>query len=518
MKFIFLLVTSTLLHATASFAQAGQLDPSFNYDGKVTTKITAFSSISSLAVQPDNKILAAGFATVLGYKNMTLVRYLPDGSLDNTFGTNGILMLTLANSEIIVKKISILPTGRILAGGYVQNGSQYDFCLVQFLQNGAIDPSFGNGGIVNARPGSDDNYANAMVVQPDGKIILAGSSGTAYNPHFAIARFLPNGHPDSSFAGTGSRLLNINSDKDEIKAAALQADGKIVVAGNSFFSGVNGGMHITLARFKPDGGIDSSFNNTGILISTHWGTDNEARAVAVQPNGKIVVAGWVSNGGFSVSRLQVDGTADNGFGTNGYVSTWFGYQSDTGNDLVLQPDGKIVVAGSEFITSYEINHFALARYLPNGSLDPTFNGSGKTATAFGPVSSDQATAVILQPDGKIVAGGFADSCVCFALARYFSGLSVSTSAPANEAYGLSVYPNPVSDQITMVFTLEEPEYLSIQLADLTGQILYTDKHSSPWDAGRHEQSMLIPASIPAGLYWLIVQGDHGRAIRKIFVR
>ena len=292
-------------------------------------------------------------------------------------------------------------------------------------------PDVQRGGKVITDFGEFDS-ANALVLQPDGKLVAAGSSsvlrggGTFPNNDFALARYLSDGRLDSTF-GTGGMVITDFGFGSVANALVLQPDGKLVAAGFIGFFASDGSSrtNVALARYLPDGTLDPTFGTGGKVI-TDVGTDSDARALVLRPDGKLVVAGCIACvqfGDFALARYLSDGSLDTTFGVGGIVTTDF---SDDGGDdfesafaLVLQPDGKLIAAGNSDDPVTFATRFALARYLPDGSLDATFGVGGKVTTDFG---GPWASALILQPDGKLIAGGPGYSGICcferFALARY----------------------------------------------------------------------------------------------------
>lgn len=282
---------------------------------------------------------------------------------------------------------------------------------------GGLDPSFGAGGRVVDNYGGSSDSVNALVVQPDGKILAAGQALYDYGNYngsfaFALSRFNRDGRPDLSFGDRGGIGTFIPGGDAFAQAVALQPNGKIVAAGWS-----RALLTFALIRKNAIGVLDPSFGNGGILLTQLRGAD-VANAVAIQPDGKIVVAGWASpswgaDADFALARYNPDGSYDTAFGDQGKVLTDFGGSDDLLNGMALAPDGKIVAVG---FTS-DKKSWEVARYNSDGSLDPTFGSGGKVTTKFAdgaiPV---EAYAVAVQPDGRIVlAGRFAEQ---FALARY----------------------------------------------------------------------------------------------------
>jgi uncharacterized delta-60 repeat protein len=243
-----------------------------------------------------------------------------------------------------------------------------------------------------------------VVVQGDGKIVVAGSSYNGFNNDFALALYNANGTLDTLFDSDGRLTSNFGGSNDYGRSVAVQSDGKIVVAGYIYTGSSD---EFGLARYNANGTLDTSFDGDG-RARTAIG---RASSVAVQGDGKIVVAGFNSVD-FALARYNANGTLDMSFDGDGTLATDFG-ASDGGRSVAVQSDGKIVVAGTSF------GDFALARYNGNGTLDTSFDGDGKLTTGFG-LSDDYVNGVALQSDGKIVVAGYSDSGSRndFALARY----------------------------------------------------------------------------------------------------
>ncbi|MER6352930.1 delta-60 repeat domain-containing protein, partial [Streptomyces sp. NPDC001634] len=298
------------------------------------------------------------------------------------------------------------------------------FCPgVALAAPGDLDPTFGTGGKVLTDFGGTD-FATA--VQADGKIIAVGQSdgASAGDFDFALARYNTDGSLDPTF-GTGGKVTTNFGGGDGARAVAVQTDGKIVVAGFS-----NTGIsNFAVARYNTDGSLDPTFNGTG-AVTTDFGGEDLALGVALQADGKIVAVGFTSVFGsddFALARYNTDGSLDSTFGTGGKVITDFGTGgNDIANGVVVQTDGKIVAAGSSDTAG--TNDFGLARYNTNGSLDNTFGTGGLVTTDFGGIS-DQAFGVALQTDGKIVAAGFSNASNAndFALARYNTNGSLDST-------------------------------------------------------------------------------------------
>lgn len=291
---------------------------------------------------------------------------------------------------------------------------------------GDLDPSFGTGGKVTTDFFGDIDRANALALQSDGKIVVAG---TAVNSNtggdFALTRYNSDGSLDMSFGTAGKVTTDFFGFFDEARAVAIQSNGKIVATGVTFSN--DSFTDFALARYNIDGSLDSTFGTAGKVTTGFPLTDERANAVVLQGDGKIIVAGVffrnTLSADFVVARYNSDGSLDTTFGTAGKTSTDFLHNADEANALTLQSDGKIVAVG--YASDISLGpQFALARYNSDGSLDTTFGTAGKVITYFfiNRVRYDyEAKAVAIQSDGKIVAAGFILSPSFgpfFALARY----------------------------------------------------------------------------------------------------
>jgi uncharacterized delta-60 repeat protein len=305
---------------------------------------------------------------------------------------------------------------------------------------GGLDGSFGTGGKVTTKIGNANDYGYDLVRQPDGKLVVAGQSVSGVTlGDFALARYNPNGSLDTTFNGTGKVTTEFGPSWDSAAALVRQPDGKLVAAGVSD-NGSNDDF--ALARYNPNGSLDTSFNGTG-KVTTAIGSSSAAHAVVLQPNGKLVIAGVGTNGTqfvFALARYNPNGSLDTSFNGTGKATTPVG-STDVAEDLVLQPDGKLAVTGFTYVGSRRF--FALARYNPNGSLDTGFNGTGKVTTAVG--SDDQAYGLVLQPDGKLVAAGIGwnGSQSVFGLVR-FSGSALTVGKTGGGAGSVTSSPNGIS--------------------------------------------------------------------------
>jgi uncharacterized delta-60 repeat protein len=412
-------------------AAPGELDPTFGSGGKVITPVSSLADGAALAVavQSDGKIVAVGPSnsgtTSAPNYDFALVRYNTDGSLDSSFGTGGKVATDLGGIHEVAWGVALQPDGKIVVAG--ESGSSTtikDFALARYNTNGTLDSSFGTGGKVITPVSSLADGAGAVAIQSDGKIVAAGysNSGTAsaVNRDFTLLRYNANGTLDNSFGVGGKVITDFGSSiDDQANAMAIQSDGKIIAVGYYGLAS-SAGADYALARYNVDGSLDTSFGTGGKVVTPVGNTYDEALAVAIQADGKFVVAGISHNGAnndFSLVRYNTNGSLDNSFGTGGKVITAIGSGDDNASGVAIQSNGKIVVAGeSNSGTSTAPNYdFAVVRYNTDGSLDTSFGTGGKVIT---PISSrnDFVYAATIQADGKIIVAG--SSSTNFALVRY----------------------------------------------------------------------------------------------------
>ncbi|MBI2440392.1 MAG: hypothetical protein HYV35_03370 [Lentisphaerae bacterium] len=440
--------------ALARYHSDGRLD--FK-DGKTYTDIQASTDqIRGLAIQADGKIVGAGGGYDGSYYDFAVARYTTNGDLDCSFGyTNSGRRYTTINSGTELAYAALVqPDGKTVAGGYTiyypSTPDSNRFALLRYTTNGGMDGSWGSGGIVQTSfTNSQLAYCLSIAQQPDGKIVAAGYATSATVYDFALARYNTNGTLDTSFGPNGDGMLttSFGSGFDYATAVALQADGKIVVAGNTLVSVANSN-DFALARYLTNGTLDTSFgtNGTGLMV-TPIGTNNDvANAMAIQSDDKIVVAGYSWQGAnsndFAMARYNADGTLDTGFGTNGTgkVVTPVLSSNDICTSVALAtraasrwPEESVIIAAG-YAWNNTNNDFAVVRYRNNGTLDTRFGNGGKITTDFSN-GADLLYSVAIQSDGKIVAGGYC------------------TVVPSDIRYGLARYDNEIASPRGMLLII-----------------------------------------------------------------
>lgn len=400
-------------------AAPGDLDPTFGRGGKVITNFTTGNDTANdLAIQADGKIVTAGRASGTGgFGEFALARYKPDGTLDPTFGQGGRVTTNLTDWQDNAFSVVLQVDGKIVAAGMASLSElETVFALARYAPDGTLDPTFGGDGVVMTKFSGSDT-ANDLAIQADGKIVAAGTGAG----RFALARYKPDGTLDPAF-GRGGKVTT-GFPGGGASAVAIQTDSKIVAAG----AAGTATLDFALARYKPDGTLDTTFSGDGKVTTDLTSGNDIAEDVAIQTDGKIVAAGDGGNccewtGDFGLVRYKPDGTLDPSFDGDGEVITEFTTNDDLAVGVVLQADGKIVAAGHADYSGEGSGKFALGRYNAEGTLDTTFGRNGKVITRF--AGYDGADAVAIQTDGRIVAAGhaiFGESDSWLALARYLVG-------------------------------------------------------------------------------------------------
>jgi uncharacterized delta-60 repeat protein len=392
----------------------GDLDTSFDTDGKVTTQIgSSRSEALAIAVQPDGKFVAAGYSLGNGNTDFALARYNANGSLDGTFGGTGKVTTDIDNADNISLALAIQPAdNKLVAAGCSFNGTDDDFALVRYKTDGTLDDTFGTGGVVKTNFNNSTDCIDAVAVQTDGKIVAAGYYFNGSFFRFALARYNSNGALDDTFGTGGKVITDLTAFDDLARAIALQSDGKIIVAGEA-------NADFGLARYNSNGSLDATFDGDG-KVTTSINLFDSAYDVAIQSDGKIVAAGETGNGtnsDFAAVRYEANGALDTGFDGDGIAVTPIGSGDEFASSVALQSGGKIIVGG--FSSNGGNDDFALVRYNSNGSLDGTFGAGGKVTTDFGASSFDYISALAIQ-SGRLIAVGSANSS--FAAAAYTLGL------------------------------------------------------------------------------------------------
>jgi uncharacterized delta-60 repeat protein len=426
------------------FSQAGTFDTTFDTDGIQTfCQATVFDfTASDAGIQSTGKIVQFCYSNNKTVFNF--IRYNIDGSIDTTFGNNGRLSLTnnsLFQNQGYIRNFAIQSDDKILVAG--EGGSnQY---VARLLPNGTLDTSFNGQGYLTFNFGTNNSILYNVSTQSDGKILVCGNSGPANStvrPFFAVARITTNGVLDTTFGSSGIVLtaFNISTSSSIARCMAVQPDGKIVLGGVTP-NATTQTNNFALVRLNPIGTVDTTFGTDGkVTTSVISAADYGISKLLVQPDGKIVAGAVYANSGIKMAMLRYlsNGLLDSTFGINGIVAT----NESSGNcSIAMQADGKFILAGG-----FSTSSFKFFRYTGAGVLDTTF---ANNANVF-PATYGEASTVLIQTDQKIVVCGstYTSDIInsCAAVIRLNNDVLGTEGFATNE---VGVFPNPVQNQLSI---------------------------------------------------------------------
>lgn len=531
MKKVYSILTLLQLCAVLSVTAqtAGTLDTTFNSTGIFTFDYGFQDNLTDVKIQPlDQKIVVSGTAITPTFSGKLLVaRLLPEGGFDSTFNSTGSLIIPNFNESYAYETV-IKSDGKILvAGAAADPAFQFSMLVMRLNEDGSLDSTFGTNGMVVPEISTGDDFAYAMAEQPDHKIVLAGTAlDVNFNNAPVVVRLMENGEIDSTFGTNGQAYIPPVFIDNELNGIAIQQDGKIVVAGH-FDNGLTGSgqfdFDILVARFNSDGTADSTFGINGVVkTGTTVGYVDDAFDLQITPDGNILVAGFttLANFGFDALLLQYDstGTLDVNFGNGGIVQYHYG-DMNVAFDVEVQNDGNILIAGCAGQFPPNDNNFLLARYSSAGVPDITFGTNGVTITPISP-NYEEALGMALQADGKIVLAGKSNNGLQndIAVARFTNDVS----SAMNEVSSLKtfhVYPNPLSKyhSLSVQFEMVKDGAVSVELFDVFGSLVKVLDFGT-LNSGIYKKEIQLPAHISSGAYLLKFNGiDQIPVFQKLIV-
>ena len=422
------LLLAALLLPVAALAQDGTLDPTFGDDGVVVTGVGATSvhTARAVAVQEDGKFVVTGMArgssSSFSRFRIALARLNADGSLDLSFGEGGRVLIDEVG-EGQAHDVTVQADGKILVAGLATDEEYGGFALFRFTPDGDLDPTFGEGGRVLTTIGELTSLARAVALQADGRILVAGRSDllSGFGSAIALARYDSDGSLDPSFGEGGIVLKRIGTDTgtryDDAFDVALDPEERIVVTGSH--ESPDDRTSFFLLRYDASGALDASFGDGGVA-TTAFGTGNaRAHAVALLPDGRIATTGFAdgaSGRAFALARYLPNGALDPSFGTGGTTVTPLSEGTDAASSIIVLPSGRLLVAGTA--EPEGTSAFALARYESNGSLDASFGDGGTVVTPNAGSNAMKMGDAVLLSNGQVAAVGSSTRPNTLALARY----------------------------------------------------------------------------------------------------
>ena len=517
MKSLFLLFTSLQIFVINLDAQSIGPDSLFGGgDGMVYTSIFPDqpSEADGITLQSDHKILITGSTrTPNGYDHAFIARYNEDGSVDNSLNGTGIILLDLQENSYS-NSILVQPDGKILVGVESSDSTGQMAWVLRFNENGTPDNSFDGDGKVSS-PLYRKTGVDALVLQPDGKILFGGYAASAgYIDSFLIIRLLSNGAFDHSFDGDGILKFGVGEEYANVTSLMVQPDGKIIAAGFAVF---NWNEDFTIARFNANGTLDQSFSGDGILSMTFSYGDDRVKEGLLQPDGKIVVAGFALNpinekNDFAIARVNPDGTLDDSFHGNGMALTYITAYADGAYSLLRQPDGKLVMGGLAHSDLPQYGYgLTFARVNSNGLLDNTFDGDGVYTLENEMGTESLIYGMSLQPDGKIISAGIfrVNPLNKLMLFRITTGLSTATHEVDQLITNVSLYPNPVTKSMVLNYSLDKSQHIQFIVCDATGKIVDQLSGIEERTVGSHEEHLHLNKSLAPGNYYLMMKTNGG---------
>jgi uncharacterized delta-60 repeat protein len=507
------------LCTTAANAQlSGELDLTFSSDGIATCDFPSNYDDRGLCmlVQPDGKILMGGGSHQGTGVKFALARFMPDGSLDASFGNGGRVATQVGsppNLDEAFYALALQPDGKIVAAGRSYAGNGYLAAVLRYNANGTLDNTFSSDGkqLDNLGAGNDDAYYG-VAVQPDGSIVVGGVAKASAEYDAVVARYTAAGALDATFSGDGYSILDIGMVDNRANALVLQPDGKIVIAGQTGNAAVD--SDFLLARFTTTGTLDTGFGTNGTVISAFSTGTDWAYALTRQPDGKLIAGGLVTNGAaanIGLARYDADGELDATFGSDGL--TFYNYSNACfARSIALMPDGRIAVAGNSAVA------LIAAMFNADGSVDNNFNLDGVATPTLGGTAFGYAAAV--QADYKLLVAGQAVQGAAqnnFVIARYYTGMNIGIEEVADAVSDLRVLPNPTRDALDLRCNVAKSERITINLLDAQGRAVEA-LFSGAVAVGEQRLRIALPEAMAPGAYTIAVSGERGALGHARFVK
>jgi uncharacterized delta-60 repeat protein len=502
-KWIILMVICCLSQFTQ--AQAGLLDSTFGNFGRVTLSQNSVINYGGiLAALPDGKIMV--FSSKLlpnEIQQTTLTRLLPDGAIDENFGNQGELIPDILAEELNISDAAVTTDGKIVAVGTIFSNDNYGIIILKFEQDGTFDESFGNGGYRIFNIG-EEALLYSVKIKSDGKIITCGFIDNLLGDSIdgLLIQLLANGSDDESFGSVGLIRTDLFSSFEGFFGLDVQADGKIVASGT--FG--EDDLEMMAARFLPDGTLDNSFGDNGVI---KFATPNFIEIgfdVIVQADQKITILAHNTDlqeeqSNFSLFRFNQNGDFDATFGDNGRVTKNIAFVLGS-NKLLQQADGKYLVGGTSNIDGFNGEGFSwVFRYQADGSNDETFGLLGAYTSA--PIlNTPEGVDMILQADNKILVGTSQEQII---VTRLQADAIISTKTPDQIEFNLAIVPNPMQETAILTWTMEHNAAVACDLLDVQGRVVQSIFQKEDFYEGKQQRSISWKKDLPTGSYYLKMQ-------------
>lgn len=500
-----------LLQIISINIKAQYLDGTFGNSGIIITDDNYHAETGyAIALQTDGKIVVAGNTVAGTIEDFLVIRYNTDGSIDISFGNNGFCVIDFGNTIECAYGIDIQSDNKIVVCGYTELDSDHHerFATMRLNSDGSLDSTFNLTGkridVIGFDNYAYDRKAYDVEVQSDGTIIVGGTS----NEDYAFIKYSSDGTPFSAFGGNGKVEYDLNGNYgEEAYTISITDDNKIFAGGSSYRVCTT---EIGIIRLNSDGSIDNSFGWNGQLIADFNNGSEYALAMELQADGKILTAGFHkdTSGHYDIEviRYTQDGDIDNTFGTNGFVVHDFGYDESKAFAIAIEDNGDIIVAGS-FGSSSQFS-VGLVRFKTDGTLDNSFGVNGIIVSDITSSSRDRIRALLIQPDGKYLAAGYAvTNSFDFLVLRYLS--QNNKVIDINQGVLNSrIYPNPTNELIfNLEYEIKKEQFVKIELTDIGGNLI-NQLQNEKSVVGKYNKQLTLPAKLQTGCYFVRITTEQ----------
>jgi uncharacterized delta-60 repeat protein len=509
------------------YAQTGNLDPTFGEgDGVVTTSFVEDQRANGygIAVQADGKIVVSGGTRTVGPIELpVLARYLPDGSPDESFHGTGKFIIPLEEASGYSQAVTLQPDGKIVMLATVYDGIENQSAVFRFNPDGSPDNGFDEDGVVLTTFNTKRLNVNALAIQPDGKILVGGYMGFDQDSvyYILVIRYLADGSPDHTFGMNGIDTLHVGQSYTSISALTLQPDGKILGAG---YAVINNNEDMFVIRLHANGSPDLAFGVNGLAYTQFGVGEDRATGIGLQPDGKIVIGGYAHSlltnySAFAAARFHADGTLDESFAGDGMTTIVASGYADAARTAILQPDGKLLLGGYAHSNVTGGADMTMIRLDHNGLPDLSFDGDGIAIYEDGLLISSEIHELAIQPDGKIVGTGFnrVDGLNSIGVARIISGLTVSAADAAIPDVRLSIFPNPTQQEVNVIYSLDQSDIISIHLLDIQGRFIGRLMPPQDRSQGSHHETLMLRDDLAPGNYFINIVAERWNTVVRVAV-
>jgi uncharacterized delta-60 repeat protein len=497
-------------------SQIGFQDPGFGNNGILTTTISPKNDYGlRLCVLDDDSFILAGSATtVSGDRCFAMAKYSRDGELYTSFADGGIMTEDLGIGDDVINSAIVTEGGKILVTGRTHQ-IDYDIVFARYTATGLVDSSFGINGKVIIDYGFGDDRGVDIAIEDQN--IIIGAFVTSYDSlkHFSVIKADLNGNPVPSFGNGGIVVADTGTENSFLTDMQIMDDGKILLVGYCDVEDTGNGDNwdIFMIRYNNDGTLDESFGTGGIKQASCLDLEDFPYSVSIQSGNKLIVCGsgdTNSDSYITLLRFLTNGDIDTTFGESGHVITSIGVYDDAEPSLV-QPDNKIIIGGYTTEGPGNAYEFLVARYNPDGKLDSTFGTNGWTKSSNGPNTNQYGFTLAFQSNYDILLaggtkendGGFYD----FMTVRYIGDHTLGlTDLNENNTLELNIFPNPATNLSYLNFTLTETDVLNVELIDLQGRMILQILKKQSFDKGKHNEPLNL-SSLPPGNYILLLRGN-----------